>query len=201
MPLRKLWNSICGTQKTEPAEASPTKNPEVRASPTNQKRQPKAQAPKRGILNLVSKGPNAALCRHIKKLKASTVLEVGIGDGTRAEDIIQTLRSTDPNAKIHYSVIDQFEMNGGEVTLKDYHQNLRTIGVTPNLIPMPVEQGLHRVANTVGFIELIVLGEVDMTAVAPVLERITNESTVVLKSSEDGWQKIESHQNKNRKAA
>lgn len=195
MPLRKLWNSIRGTG-SQPASSGndvPNKRP---TKPSN-------NAPeKRRILSAISGGPHAALCKKIKSLRAQKILEVGIGDGTRAAEVIRTLRAANPDGLIQYNVIDQFEMCGGEITLKAYHQQLRSIGVTPNLIPMPLPVGIQRIANTVGVVDLVLLDGVELTSQEAVLDpRVVSPATTVLRIDNGTWNFVQQVSEPNRRAA
>ncbi len=155
MPLLKLWNRLFGnSQSTKSAKpnrgtgngtgtsdgatrklAKPT-TPKQAASTSNENPArliPAAAPAKRSVLDLVSGGPHASLCRMIKKSGAASVLEVGVGDGTRAIAVLSTLAKSQPDREIKYFAIDLFEMGDGVLTLKTFHQQIRSIDVKPNL--------------------------------------------------------------------
>ena len=183
MSLRKLWNSLRGSsvQPDNPSEPRPSKA----------KTKPVA---KRGILDLVSSGPHAGLCRQIKKSSIRSVLEIGIGDGSRAQQIINVLEKSDAEGPIRYHVIDQFEMAGGSLSLKDYHKQLRNIGVKPNLIPMPTAAGIARFANTVGVVDLVILEGAELCDIQPQLQRILSPSAMVFQYDGENYQLVQSEQ-------
>ena len=44
--------------------------------------------------------------------------------------------------------------DGGEVTLKQFHQTLRAQNIRPQLFPETIDRGLMRVAHTIGTVDL-----------------------------------------------
>lgn len=167
---------------------------------------PTAAAParkpaKRSVLDLVSGGPHGSLCRMIKKCGAASVLEIGVGDGSRAAAVLAALLKPQPEADLKYIAIDLFEMGDGPLTVKDFHQQVRTIGITPNLVPMPCQQGLTRVAHTHGAIDLILIADPKVDTCDPLLQRVTKATSLVLRWDGQSWQQIDVNKSQSRKAA
>ncbi len=127
----------------------------------------------------------------IKKSGASSVLEVGVGDGTRATAVLSSLMKSRPDAELKYIAVDLFEMADGHVTLKDFYRLIRTIDIKPNLIPMPFRPGLTRVAYTVGAVDLLLLADPHLDAADPIVARVTNPASLILQWDGQTWQKID----------
>jgi hypothetical protein len=111
-----------------------------------------------------------------------TVLEIGIGDGTRAAKLCDTMREV--CEAIRYIAIDQFEMGGGKLKLMDFHRMMRNAEVRPQVFPEPIASGLLRVAHTFGACDLILvdesIDEIQLSNIASQFARIAHESTQVL---------------------
>ncbi len=219
MPLVKLLKSIfCGSSSEKSASTSPSRDtpaagdrttrklaqpttPRPLANPSDASPAGKPAVSKRSVFDLVSGGPHGPLCRMIKKTGAGSVLEVGVGDGTRAEAVLRTLLKSRPDPAIRYIAIDQFELAGGPVTLKQFHQQIRAIGVKPSLIPMPTVQGLTRVAHTFGSVDLVLLADAEIDAIDHVLARVTHPESLVLRFDGQTWQPLERQSQGIRRAA
>ncbi len=194
MPLLKLWNSIRGRSAStepsnEPASAA-TRSP-VAAEP----RQSRSRATKGSRLGLFGgSGPHAPLRKLVKPLQAKTVLEISVGDGSRAIAVMQTLANQPAvQPPLRYVAIDQFEMVGGETSLKAFHQALRNEGIRPQVFPESINRGLIRVANTIGTVDLVVVAAKPMEWQTPetlsLLTRVLHEQTVVLYQDEEAWER------------
>ncbi|MFK8111912.1 MAG: hypothetical protein AB8B91_06905 [Rubripirellula sp.] len=174
----KLWNSIRGRSTPDVRE-----EPAIAEQPT----QPE-KAAKRGFK--LFGGPHAALCKQLKSVQANTVLEIGVGDGSRAVAVLETLAKAGQDAR--YLVIDQFEMAGGEVTLMEFHQSLRAAGIRPQVFPQDIANGLVRVSHTIGAVDLIVIGADQANwqnpDISAKLSRVAHNGTVILYFDGEGWQ-------------
>ena len=140
MPFAKLFSAVFGkSQPTKPSQPKRTRSRGGRsgkmAQPTTTTGQPEAAAKpaKRSVLDLVCGGPHASLCRLVKKSSATSVLEIGVEDGTRAAAVLATLTKSRSESELKYIAVDLFEMGDGPVTLKDFHQQIRATGITPKV--------------------------------------------------------------------
>lgn len=90
------------------------------------------------------------LFRSIKKNKMTRIVELGIGDLTRAQRLIQTAQKFSPGSEIGYTGIDMFEGSNREpkISLKQAHKILTATGSKVRLIPGNPFVGLSRFANT-----------------------------------------------------
>ena len=200
MPLLKIWNSLLGRSKNEPqlpsgqkATASGEKSGASSAGNTPATAKKNTKKSGRGILGLGSRGPHAALCKQLRGLKVGTVLDISVGDGTRSMAVLSTLARENP--AIRYAAIDQFEMSGGPVTLKEFHQSLRAANVRPQIFPDSIERGLVRVSSTIGAIDLVLIAAEPETwqtpAVLALLPRILHPESLVLCQTDEMWGKYE----------
>ena len=189
MPLLKLWNAMWGRSTGETPVAHPT------ASPTPSQAAVSKPTPKpvsKGLssgFNLFGSHPHAALCKQIGSLPARSVLEIGVGDGSRAIAVLGTLaKSGNP---VRYFGIDQFELAGGAISLKEFHRTMRGAGIRPQIFPEPVDRGLARFLHTVGTADLVLLDEAGETLENPqvgqLLKRISNPQTTILYLQDDAW--------------
>ncbi|TWT53459.1 hypothetical protein Pla22_10880 [Rubripirellula amarantea] len=151
---------------------------------------------------------NGPLLKQIKSLSVETALEVGVGDGSRAIEVIQTL-TAQSDKTVRYIALDQFEMAGGETTLMQFHQKLRAAGVSSQVYPESLDRGLTRVAHTIGSVDLVLFSqpqnEWDTPEIHGLLARICKPSTVVLVHEGPSWQPLkrssQSQVGPNRRAA
>ena len=203
MPLRKLWNSICGTPsysvhspKESKAVDKPRTNDDLPAAKKNSK-QAKPTQPKSSLLDVFSRGSEAAICRLVKRSGAKSVLEIGVGDGKRAISVATSLLESNPDETVRYAAIDVFEMGGGQITLREFNQQLREHNVQPTLIPMPVLPGLARVSSTLGFIDLVLIAEptesIASETLKAALRRLTSQDSAVYQLVDEKWTKINVH--------
>lgn len=204
MPLLQLWNSIRRRSKStteQPARstrssadtssqgATSNRTAEGRKSSRTSGRQSK-----RPRLSLFGGGggPHGTLRKLVEPLQAATVLEISVGDGSRAIAILQTLGDSQ---QVRYVAIDQFEMSGGEVTLKAFHKTMRSEGIRPHVFPEPIDRGLLRVANTIGPVDLVIISagadHWQTTQTLSLLTRVTHGETVVLIQDEESWERFE----------
>ncbi|WP_168566475.1 hypothetical protein [Crateriforma spongiae] len=183
MSLLKIWNYFRKTDVPEsassaarPAEAAVVTS---KAAPTAERgadaraigdrtdvavSQPQPAKPKTKAVTKsirAAQSRHSVLCKKLRKwVKAETpatlrVLEIGVGDGQRAEAVLSTLMQTIPAESITYCGVDTFEMGGSDLTLKDFHRQIRGLGIQPRLFPMPTTLGLTRVAHSLGQCDVI----------------------------------------------
>ncbi len=196
MPLLKLWNSIRGrSTKGQSTDQGPGSEPQATT-----KTQKSNRGTARGIFG---GGPHAALCKLVKSVDANSVLEISVDDGSRALAVLETLVKTNKN--VRYMAIDQFEMADGPVTLKQFHQTLRSREFRPQLFPETMERGLIRVAHTIGTVDLVLIAAPPKSwqtpEIQPLLSRVTHQESLVLYQDEEGtWTKFSSHVSQRRAA-
>jgi hypothetical protein len=184
MPLLKLWNSIRGrSTKQQVAEEHPAAEPQ--AAP---------EAARRSGFSIFGGGPHAGLCKLVKSVPASTVLEISVDDGSRAIAVMQTMAKT--QHAVRYFAIDQFEMADGGITLKQFHQTLRAENIRPKLFPGSMDRGLLRVAHTIGAVDLVLIAVPRQVwqseQVLHLLSRVSHAGTVILYRDGETWNRSQS---------
>ncbi|KAA1260818.1 hypothetical protein LF1_33600 [Rubripirellula obstinata] len=223
MALLKLWNSLLGRSSTEspqadqspqsaqdagPAKASSPKPATNSAAKNSAAKKPTAKKSAQRLSLFGNASPHAALMKQLRGFTAESVLEISVGDGSRAVEVISLLNQNQAKksgeeaeaTKIRYAVIDQFEMGGGEHTLMQFHQTLRGAGIRPQVFPEVIDRGLTRVAHTIGSIDLI-LFSADAGSGSPgdswatpeiktLLSRVTHDHSLILFQKDDVWEKL-----------
>lgn len=202
MPLKKLWNSIVGNtsaSEQQPARATGEQKPSQsrKRATTNPSRAAKPSKPTRSLMDMMGRGSHASICRLVKRSGATSVLEIGVGNGERAIAVAQSLLEINPDETVRYAAIDGFEMAGGCISLKDFNRTLREQNVHPTLVPMDICSGLARVSSTLGIMDLVLIAEpseqIDLPAVKLMLRRLTSDKSVVYMLQDEQWEKVDLH--------
>ena len=205
MPLLKLWNAIWGSAGEQPAlelattdPANQEKSPSQTASPS---RRETSKRKGKGF-GLFSSNPHSGLCKLAVATEARSVLEIGVGDGSRALAVVEALAKRGP--AVRYFGIDQFEL-AGTVSLKDFHRTLRAAGIHPQLFPETVNRGLIRFLHTVGRADLVLLSDgpsiLDDPLSGSLLRRVSGPGTTILGLQDDLWAPLPSLSDDQRRAA
>ena len=180
MPLVKLWNSLRSRSKdpAPPQESVPAENPGTAGLGSASKRR------------LFGGGPHRSLCKQLKGLDVASILEVSVGDGTRALAVLQAL-SKSSKQSIRYIAIDEFELGGGQIGLRDFFCLLREHDVRPKLFPETLDGGIRNVANTLGTVDVVLIATPIENWQNPVtlqlLSRISHRNTVIFFDDGDDW--------------
>lgn len=215
MSLKKLWNSLRGcSSESKPSTIAraetPTAAPSVtpasapspaprasRAEPTAPKvakSEPVAEVapPRRSILSLRSRGEHDDLLKKVSQTRPSSILEIGVGNGSRMPAILASVAQSgiEPGT-FKAIVIDEFEMAGGEVTMRDYHRQLAGLPIRPVIFPEPVARGLTNVAHRFGTVDMILVDarmeSAHADGLAKYLVKVSHGSTVVLSNATGKW--------------
>ena len=198
MPLLRLWKSLRSGSKDEASKTAAgdgsggnemaTSAPTAGVQANENKRVPKKkQAKKKKLLGgILGAGPHGQLTRQLRKLEVQSILEVGVGDGTRALAIIESLQTGSEESPLKYVAIDQFEITGS-IALRDFHSQLRALSVTANLIPMPPALGLDRVARTYGQMDLVLWADDTISLSEVALDRICKPDGAVFCCTDGQW--------------
>jgi hypothetical protein len=103
--------------------------------------------------------------------------------------LLQSLTRSSNAAPLHYVAIDEFEMGGNPLTLREFHQRLREHSVKAQLVPMPIDAGLDRVVRTFGQVDLIIWGSPQPPT--PVqharLQRLSKPGTILFSLDDGRW--------------
>ena len=195
MPLLKLWNSLRGqstnTPETKAEQFRDSKKKQTSSTYGKNHAQPAKRSGKT-TFGMFGSGPHSGLCKQLKPLSVHSVLEVGVGDGSQAITVMETLSRN--SESIRYYAVDEFEMAGG-VNLKQFHQTLRNHNIHPQLFPGSVDRGLMKISHTIGAIDLILVADASVIdnnpAITEMLARISHEGTSVLVAKNETWTSLE----------
>ena len=184
MPLLKLWNAIRGRSNAE----QPTAERADQAAETRVASKSSAKSSKAGF-SLFGGKTHGGLLKKIAKTGARSVLEISVGDGSRAVAVVETLGKK--GVPIRYFGIDQFELGGGEVSLMDFHRTLRSAGIQAQLFPEDLDRGLVRFLHTIGTVDLVLIAEpverLQEEQIRQLLSRISHGETTILYRQDESW--------------
>ena len=190
MPLRKLWNSLRRIQVVSGESLTDRDGVEqrvVKLESNGRCQTPVSRSSKRS-----SRPGSDYLCRTLVELSPATILEIGVGDGHRTVDFLTGIQET--GLSVRYVAIDQFELAGGNLSLRNFHQMLRSLSVRPHLFPEPIINGLTRFLHTIGSADVILISEnvaeENRQQVMHLLSRISNQRTTILQLQDAHWVKI-----------
>jgi len=238
MSLKKLWNSLCGrsaaeTPKPEALATTSTTGPTtpgashaaaVRASVTKtvdtKTVDTKASLPKpsiakraatKGLFGLGRSNVESGLCKLLSPLKVASLLEIGVGDGSRAIAVVSAIQKNNPDSSLRYCAIDSFEMSDAPendeaaISLVQFHQRLRSEGISPQIFPGSLDQELLRLCHTVGRVDVVLVSENAQRWQNPTtlrnLQRVCHDTTVVFHRDAGTWKRYQTESTETRKAA
>jgi hypothetical protein len=99
--------------------------------------------------------------RAIRRNKARSVLEIGMGAGVRACRMVETMQRSALGGSIRYAGIDLFELSPApgpsQLSLKSAHCKLKPTGAQVRLVPGDPFTALARAANEIGACDVIVV--------------------------------------------
>ena len=135
------------------------------------------------------------LFKYLISTPISSVLEIGVGDGSRMRRLARLVRLPAGCPALRYVGVDLFEAaNDGKrhMSLKQAHQVATQLGFKATLVPGDARSGVGRAANKMAPSDLIICdGGIDSTEPHSVswgvwLPRIAHDRTVLLGCSEAG---------------
>jgi hypothetical protein len=125
----------------------------------------------------------------------ASLLEVGIGNGSRMQRIAKLVTLAEGVASLRYVGTDEFESatdRGHHLSLKQAHRLASQLGFKATLIPGDVESAIPRVAHKLGSSDLIIIdGGLDSQQpsngfLASWLNRIAHRDSIVLAAAAPG---------------
>jgi hypothetical protein len=99
------------------------------------------------------------LYRQIRRLRPVQIVELGLGDVTRALSMIQVAQRYAEDRPVQYTGIDLFEMRAAgqpNLRLKDAHRQLQSTGARVRLIPGDPLAALSQAANSLTGTDLLI---------------------------------------------
>lgn len=99
-----------------------------------------------------------AVYRQMLQQRPASIVEIGLGDGRRAERMLELLHLMHPSEVVRYVGLDLFELGQpAQLRLKEAHRRFQHEGVRVLLVPGTPWECLARVANTLSAIDLVVV--------------------------------------------
>ena len=130
--------------------------------------------------------------RLIDKRPIRSILELGVGNGVRAERMIAVASRQQADAELGYTGVDLFEdrpAGAPQIALKQAYRQLRQQHVKVRLVPGDPFDALARIANETSGIDLVVVaGDQDPESMARAwmfLPRMIHDDTLVLSQAAD----------------
>ena len=101
---------------------------------------------------------NRKLYKAIKKNQVASIVEIGLGDLARTENLIRVAKKFSEGQPVRYTGVDLFEAADVQLPtrLKDAHQRLKQHDVKLQLVPGTASSALARIANSHMRTDLIV---------------------------------------------
>lgn len=143
------------------------------------------------------------LFRILKQLQPRRILELGIGDASRAERLISVAQRFSADEELRYVAVDLFEARpttaASRLSLKQAHALFKLSGARVQLVPGDPYAALSRIANSVRENDLVLISaDQDPAALERAwfyLPRMLHEHSLVLRQSaappgEASWDKI-----------
>lgn len=186
MSLRTLWNSICGKPASSVNEGAVTE--QAGQAPTAQTPVSRAPAQSKTSKSSVSR-EDKKLFRRIESLAVGSLLDISVGNGIRSLAMLQSLTHKGHSTPLQYIAIDEFEMGGNSLTLREFHKQLREYPAKAQLVPMSIDAGLDRVVRTYGQVDLIIWGN-PQAPTGPQLQallRLSKPGTVMFSADNGRW--------------
>lgn len=100
-----------------------------------------------------------ALFKHLIECPVRSILEIGVGDGSRMQRIANLVQLADDAEQLRYIGIDEFESASGgrHLSLKQAHQLASQLGFKASLIPGDHSGAVPRVAHKMGASDLVIV--------------------------------------------
>ena len=131
--------------------------------------------------------PDRLIYKMIKRRSIRSIVEIGLGDGTRCGKLIAVAQKFNPDAKIKYTGIDLFDAReDGDEPLKliEMHRKLNAVEAKTQLVPGDLGSALPRIANAHVRTDLVIISagfeEEDFEKTQMFLPRMLHPSSVVL---------------------
>lgn len=108
--------------------------------------------------------PQKRLLKHVAAAQITSMVEIGLGDISRAQQLIAVSAKKSSEGTVRYTGIDLFEAADGGVTLKQAHQLLHPLPAQIRLVPGNAKSALTRCANELRGTDLIVVSANESSA-------------------------------------
>ncbi len=135
----------------------------------------------------------------------ASILDLNIGDGSRAESILEAIVcASAPTPK--YVAINRFELEDQSLSVLQFHQRIRRAGGQAVPIPDDLSDGLRHLSHTHGAVDLILLDESVLGDESPeirrLIDRVSHPATLILRQTTGGrWEAVDAAESINRSSA
>jgi hypothetical protein len=135
------------------------------------------------------------LVRHLIATPLTSLLEVGVGDGSRLKRLAQIVQLSPGTERLRYVGVDEFEAAKDELhhlSLKTAHQLAAQLNFKATLIPGDLKSAIPRVAHKIGASDLIIVdggldpAQPNVGPVAAWLNHIANDRSVIFACANRG---------------
>ncbi len=132
-----------------------------------------------------------AVYKLIKQRQVRSIIEVGLGDGSRCEKMIAVAQKFSEE-KVRYTGVDLFDAREASQPLKliDMHRRLKPIDAKTQLVPGDMGSALPRIANSHLRTDLILISagfeREQFSEVRAFLPRMLHASSLVLVQAKEG---------------
>ena len=215
MALAKLWNAVFGKRpaadqsppiipatNSVAAVTTPVSAPVIKLSKSKTKAKSRRSKQVEPLVSVAALEPTTVLRMFRRKTNAWTkligqrtinvILDMNVQDGSRAVELLEAI--VDSNSiPPKYVAIGMFELAGEKLSVRQFHQKVRAAGGQPVVIPMPLVDGLRRLSQTVGTVDLILLDITEQQLADPVVARLLQRiapthSLILRRNAQNRWE-------------
>ncbi len=97
--------------------------------------------------------------KTVCKQRVSSIVEIGLGDGARASNLIRLAQTYSGSADVRYTGVDMFEgrNDGNALALRTAYKDLNALGAKVRLVPGELATAVPSIANAHVRTDLIVI--------------------------------------------
>lgn len=131
--------------------------------------------------------PDRLIYRLIKQRQIKSIVEFGLGDGSRCGKMIAVANKFNPDDRIKYTGVDLFDARSESVSplkLIEMHRKLNAVDAKTQLVPGDLGSALPRIANSHVRTDLVIISagfeEDELESTQMFLPRMLHPSSLVL---------------------
>ncbi len=131
--------------------------------------------------------PDRLIYKLIKRRQIRSIVEIGLGDGTRCSNMISVAQKFSPDDKIKYTGIDLFDARDADtppLKLIEMHRELNGLDAKTQLVPGNLGSALPRIANAHVRTDMVIISagfdDLEFETTQMFLPRMLHPSSVVL---------------------
>jgi hypothetical protein len=131
--------------------------------------------------------PDRLIYKLIKKRQIKSIVEIGMGDGSRSAKMIAVAKKFSPDCRIKYTGVDLFDSRSQDqspLKLIEMHRQLNAVDAKTQLVPGDLASALPRIANAHVRTDMVIISagfeDDDFESSQMFLPRMLHPSSVVL---------------------